>query len=241
MTTARNIIKNRIRAGNTLLGVGCYSAAILPKKKNANKVIKVGNTVDDPWLDFYERSVLRYPDNPYFPKVYDFHIDYDNDYYVAVVEKLNSVHDCPARNESLEELISQWCKHGIELHSLQSLSADHDVNTTRLHEAVNSIHEIFVHDSEPAYECNGECQPSIDSYDEEEGYNEDYDCECVDNNFNIDLHSGNFMYRKDGTIVINDPLCHSEMDDIDDISNWADEYKIKVRCKDQYMSEIIGG
>ena len=240
MTTARNIIKNRIRAGNTLLGVGCYSAAILPKKKNANKVIKVGNTVDDPWLDFYERSVLRYPDNPYFPKVYDFHIDYDNDYYVAVVERLNSVHDCPARNESLEELISQWCKHGIELHSLQSLSADHDVNTTRLHEAVNSIHEIFVHDSEPAYECDGECEPAKDSYNEEEGYSEDYDCGCVESNFNIDLHSGNFMYREDGTIVINDPLCHSDMDDIDDISTWADEYKVS-NCKDISMSEIIGG
>ena len=166
-------------------------------------------------------------------------IDYDNDYYVAVVEKLDPVVDCSARNESLEELISQWCKHGIELHSLQSLSADHDVNTTRLHEAVNSIHEIFVHDSEPAYECNGECQPSIDSYNEEEGY-DDYDCECVDNNFNIDLHSGNFMYREDGTIVINDPLCHSEMDDIDDISTWADEYKVS-NCKDISMSEIIGG
>ena len=28
MTTARNLIKNRIKAGNAVIGVGCYSAAL---------------------------------------------------------------------------------------------------------------------------------------------------------------------------------------------------------------------
>ena len=50
MTTARNLIKNRIKAGNAVIGVGCYSAALTAT--DYNKVIKVGNTTSDPWLDF---------------------------------------------------------------------------------------------------------------------------------------------------------------------------------------------
>jgi hypothetical protein len=33
-----------------------------------------------------------------------------------------------------------------------------------------------------------------------------------------------FMYRENGDLVINDPLCHSNMEDVDDIVNWADEH-----------------
>jgi len=34
------------------------------------------------------------------------------------------------------------------------------------------------------------------------------------------------MYRRDGTVVINDPLCDTDMDEVDDLSNWADEMEI---------------
>ena len=54
MTTARNIIKKRMKKhGNTLLGVGVYSAVIDQGSKQ-NKVIKIGNTLTDPWIDYYQ-------------------------------------------------------------------------------------------------------------------------------------------------------------------------------------------
>jgi hypothetical protein len=224
MTTARNIIKNRIRAGNTLLGVGCYSAAILPKNTSNSRVIKVGNTVDDPWLEYYEYAISKAPDNPYFPKIHDLHIDYQHDYYVAVVEKLDSAFDNSARNESLEGMIADWCKDGIDLQSLQMLTIDHEVDSVCLHEAVNAIHRIYTDGSEPAYDCDGDCEAAQAAWNEDDCEWDDYDCSCTESVLNIDLHCGNFMYRENGDLVINDPLCHSNMEDVDDIVNWADEH-----------------
>ena len=91
MTTARNMIKKRMKKhGNTLLGVGVYSA-VIDQGSTQNKVIKIGNTLSDPWLAFYQ-DAIEHANNPHFPTVYSFHYDRANEYYVAVVEKLLPEH-----------------------------------------------------------------------------------------------------------------------------------------------------
>ena len=142
MSTARNIIKNRIKAGNTVLGVGCYSAAI--ESTSDDKIIKVGNTTDDPWL-----------------------------YYEA--------HDC----------------YG-------------EFNASRLYDVLAGVRTCK--DNSIQLGCNDEC--------------DDGQCNCSWESLSVDLHLDNIMYRRDGTVVINDPLCDTDMDEVDDLSNWADEMEI---------------
>lgn len=38
----------------------------------------------------------------------------------------------------------------------------------------------------------------------------------------LDLHSENIMLRKDGTIVLTDPLCQTDMYDVLDVSDWLE-------------------
>ena len=74
MMTARNIIKTMVNRGNTLLGVGCYSAA-LSSRVDASKAIKIGTDMEDPWLDYYNFVIKLLPDNDFTPQVYGFHYD----------------------------------------------------------------------------------------------------------------------------------------------------------------------
>ena len=232
MTTARTIIKNRVRAGNTLLGVGCYSAAIQPKLSQ-DTIIKVGNATNDPWLIFYDEVISRYPDNIHLPKVHDIHIDHEHDYYVAVVERLNKHPDREYGDiigtDSLEEVVRECSDMGYSFDDFAVKVVGNDChlaygefNPAQLYEACKGIHAVKEGSYNTAYIDVCECEAEISDH-----------CECGYHDLSVDLHANNFMYRSDGTIVINDPICDSDMDDVDDLNTWANEHAEKLNFDDE--------
>ena len=222
MSTARTIIKNRIKAGNTVIGVGCYSAALTAT--DDSKVIKVGNSCTDPWLDYYYGVIAKNPDNCHFPKVYDIHVDNSNDYYVAVIEKLYKHDDREygdmVGSDALEDCVTMACQGQFsdfesfenELYETANTCFG-EFSPEQLYSACQSIREM-VRDSWSDW---GYCE--CEAEDEES-------CECGSEHLTLDLHTSNILYRADGTLVINDPLCDSDMEDVDDLSCWADENEL---------------
>lgn len=85
--TAFRIIKSLSKRGNTVIGAGCYAAA-LQYKTDTNKVIKVGTNLDDPWLDYYWDIIKDNQHNSCVPKVYSLHVDRQHNFYVCIMEKL---------------------------------------------------------------------------------------------------------------------------------------------------------
>lgn len=221
MSTARNLIKNRIKAGNTVIGVGCYSAALTATQ--TDKVIKVGNTTDDPWLDFYDEVIKHNPKNIHLPKVYNIHVDHDNDYYVAVVEKLYEHNDRFMGDidgtDQLEDVVVE-CINDRSVSQFDFFVALDDCRTCygefdeyQLYAACNQIQDLI----RRSWSDWGYCECGVD---------EDGSCECGSERLSLDLHTSNILYREDGTLVINDPVCDTDMEDVDDLSNWADEQEL---------------
>ena len=219
MSTARNLIKNRIKAGNTVIGVGCYSAALTARDED--KVIKVGNTTNDPWLEFYNEVIRANPKNIHLPKVHDIHIDYDNDYYVAVVEKLYEHDERLLGDREGADLLEEAVIECINDRSVDKFSffvSLDDCKTCygefephQLHSVCNQIQDLVRRSYRTCWDC--ECEDT-DS------------CECGSESLSVDLHTNNILYRKYGTLVINDPVCDANMEDVDDLANWADDHEL---------------
>ena len=221
MSTARTIIKNRIKAGNTVIGVGCYSAALTATDED--KVIKVGNTTCDPWLEYYERVIKINPNNPHLPKVHSIHVDSDNDYYVAVVEKLFE-HD--------ERFMGDICGPDLLEETVRNCCVDSSYDSAKMHYELEACELCYgEYDSFQLYSACRQIRDMIRmSYREDVCDCEYYDEECDHTGhetLSVDLHTNNILYRKDGTLVINDPVCDADMDDVDDLSTWADEVDIQ--------------
>lgn len=198
--TAYNIIKSLSKRGNTVLGSGCYSAA-MASKADFNKVIKVGNNINDPWLDYYE-VIKANQNNPCVPKIYSFYIDEANEYYVCVMERLQDAGDnsFTIKNADLckdytqkwitrEEFITEANKHPNTF-----LYPEHLAD---LLDQISELTEVFTEDTE----------------------------EDPNATRKLDMHCGNFLYR-DGAIVVTDPWCDIDMLDIDDVNDWATRHLI---------------
>ena len=223
MSTARTIIKNRVKAGNTVIGVGCYSAAI--ETRSDDKVLKVGNTTCDPWLQFYERVIKVNPTNPHLPKVHSIHVDHQNDYYVAVVEKLYEHYERwmgdRCGEDMLEETVRRCCsdasfnreKMNYELEACETCYGEYD--SVQLYTACRQIRDLVSMSYQDA-DCDCEYYLEEDEECPHSGYER----------LSVDLHTNNILYRKDGTLVINDPVCDADMEDVDDLSIWADDMEI---------------
>ena len=85
-----------------------------------------------------------------------------------------------------------------------------EFNASRLYDVLTGVRACK--DNSTELRCNEEC--------------EDEQCTQGRKSLSVDLHTSNIMYRRDGTVVINDPLCDTDMEDVDDLSNWADEMEI---------------
>ena len=206
MTTARNIIKKRMKKhGNTLLGVGVYSAVIDQGSKQ-NKVIKIGNTLSDPWLAFYQ-DAIDCSNNPHFPTVHSFHYDRANEYYVAVVEKLLPDHpDGKATMAGIEPLQQILRTHVGQDSDYETFKDEIWVNT-------DTFNGCFYTDVEQLWDAIAAIKKIRDySMNDEDEYE-----------YAIDMHAGNLMFRQDGTLVLNDPLSDTEIEYEDDLAQWAEE------------------
>lgn len=193
--TAFNIIKSLTKQGNSVIGAGCYAAA-LSSRVDYNKIIKVGNNVNDPWLDYYE-IIKANQHNPCVPRIYSFHIDASNGYYVCVMERLQSNDEQPNAKKNAE-LCKDYTQHWITREEFIEIAAESP--------------STFPHP-----ELLADLLDSISNGTDMFGNDED--CDDMTGMRKLDMHSGNFLYR-DGAIVVTDPWCEANMEDIVDVSNW---------------------
>jgi hypothetical protein len=84
MATGLRVIKNFIKRGFRLLGDGCY-AAVFESNTDPNLVYKIGNTVQDPYLDYINANIA----SKHFPRIHKTYIDYENNYYLVIMERLD--------------------------------------------------------------------------------------------------------------------------------------------------------
>jgi hypothetical protein len=200
--TAFNVIKSLTKRGNAVIGTGCYAAA-LQSKVNDNLVIKIGNNLDDPWLDYYYNIITVNQRNSCVPKIASFFLENTHGYYVCTMEKLY-MHDALEAKTSIAEYIrgnltdTEWLIKA-------SLYPKEIPDPNAMLQIMNKIAE----------------QTCIMSFEDEEEY---------ESTKRLDLHSGNILSRANGQLVITDPWCHTSdyMENIDDVSDWA--YKVLKFC-----------
>lgn len=196
MSTASRVIKNLHNRGNTVIGAGCYAAAI--STKNKDTIIKIGNNINDPCLFYYEYIVEKHKNNPYVPKIESLYIDYDNEYYVAVMERLKtSISD----DYDFLTCISNFVKGRIAEAVFRKIAKKHISDVCSLVDLCYSIRhytDFFSH------------QNQGNLYDDSVRV--------------LDMHSQNIMFR--GNVpVITDPWCQSSivMDYNDSMDDWVHE------------------
>lgn len=198
--TAYNIIKTLTKKGNAVIGTGCYAAA-LSSRVSFDKIIKVGNNVNDPWLDYYV-LIKENQHNPCVPRIYSLHIDIENQYYVCVMERLAPLGDT-LNGIAYAELCKQYTQRWIDRDEFIIETAKHPTvflypeHLADLLDKISDLTDDFSANTEHCYDGSGTRK--------------------------LDMHSGNFLYR-DGAIIVTDPWCEVDMDDISDVSTWWDNH-----------------
>jgi hypothetical protein len=201
--TAYNIIKSMTKQGNAVIGTGCYAAA-LSSRADSNKIIKVGNNVNDPWLDYYI-LIKQNQHNPCVPRIHSFYMDRENSYYVCVMERLSdyngTAYSGMANADLCKEYTQKWItrEEFIEHASKQPTVFPHPEQLADLLDKISDQTDVF-----------GNEDDEID-WDEDMSFMR-----------KLDMHSGNFLYR-DGAIVVTDPWCEADMSDISDVNHWWDQ------------------
>ena len=207
--TGHRIIRNLTRQGNAMLGVGCYSAA-LAARSNSDVAIKIGTNMDDPWLDYRGLVIDAHAGNPHVPHINSFYSDSANGFYVCTMERLSST---LYSDESLTDYIRDYVLgYHSEEEAVEFLSTYRTrvPNPQQLLEVVNAIKENTTHakSGRPFGVGSGTWDNSEYDYDDYEGRR-------------LDMHRGNFMLRGE-VLVITDPWCNVNMDDVSDLSQWAE-------------------
>lgn len=206
MSTAHRVIKN-LRQRISLAGCGCFSAVF--SVKAGDKVIKVGSTTNDPWLDFYELVIKPNPNNPFVPKVYSVYIDSENDYYIATMEKLQE--NTSKLHELYKDYVTSWITPDDLVNQLKESKAGlSDEEISQLLDILDCVKQhtdYFRGTTEPGF------------------YTDDTD-DPADYIRSLDMHAGNFMMR-DNILVITDPWCLGDMESQDDLSDWVEHIKSK--------------
>ena len=206
--TAHRIIKNLTRQGNSVLGVGCYSAA-LAARGDSELAIKIGTNLDDPWLDYREIVITPNATNPHVPQIKSFHYDQSNHFYVCTMERLTPT-------TYLDEGLTDHVRAFVEgWHSDEELLTILDTYPRRVpdpQKMLELLHIIMAHTTHQKSGCPIGAGTST-------FYEEDWAEECEGRR--LDMHRGNFMLRGE-VLVITDPWCNVSMDDIADLSCWAE-------------------
>jgi len=192
--SAHNLIKSYLRRAtkDSLLGVGCYSAAILANN-SLNQVVKIGSSTDDPWVDYYY-EVIQGMDTIHTPKVYRFYSD-KSKYYIALMERLYPLDS----------------QNSIFTHNVYKYISG-ELSYTEIHEMAEAIASVPNPDAFLAFIDYIVDRTDVINRDDCEDYPE---CSRT-----LDIHPGNWMLRKNGTLVLTDPWAHYEIES--DLESWAD-------------------
>lgn len=192
MATAFNIVKRVTSKGNSLIGCGSY-AAVLQHGRSTDRVIKVGNNIYDPWLDYYRLVIKPNAANAYVPRTYSLHVDVSANYYICVMERLQPLHDYG---------VAELCEHFVQGHITEQ-------------EFINAAAKHFcIIDANAALQILYKIRDLTD-------YADKFAIDDSENGRVLDMHAANFMLRGE-QLVITDPWCDSDMTNSVDFSEWAD-------------------
>ena len=205
MATAYNIMKNTARAGNAVIGIGCYSA-VMEKRNNDSEVIKISNNAFDPWLHYYEKVIkpLAFEGNPCVPRIHSFYIDHQNDYYIATMERLES-NTWSNHFEWVREYIVDECEWRFRQYMDEHpLVFPYPNAMIRLCDEIRKWTDAIT---------EGDCDDIRETWDWDE----------VHHAVKLDLHCANFMFREE-QLVITDPYSNVDMDDVCSVEDWAETH-----------------
>lgn len=198
--TSYHIIKNLSRSGNTVLGVGCYSAVL--SSKLGESAIKIGTNLDDPWLDFYYLAIQEDATNPHFPEIKSFYQDISHEYYICTMERLaEATYD----HEELVDFVKSYTEGFLSDDEFLQKAQTYPKNIPYPKQLMEALKLIKSHTTH--YKCEG----GFTAFDDP-----------VEHDRCLDMHIGNFMFR-DEVLVITDPWCNYEMSDVEDLSEWAED------------------
>jgi len=203
MATAYKIIKNTAKAGNAVLGIGCYSA-VMEKRCNDSEVLKISNNCYDPWLYYYDKIIqpLAFEGNPCVPRVHSLYMDYSNEYYIATMERLET--------DNYNDYYEYVREYIVDEHEMRfRVFMDEHPNVFPYPNAMIRVCDEIRKWTDAITE--GDCDDILNTWEMDELH------EAV----KLDLHSGNFMFRGE-QLIITDPYCHVDMNDICSVDEWAD-------------------
>lgn len=197
--TAYNLIKSLTKRGNSVIGSGCYAAA-LSMSTNTDKVIKIGNNVNDPWLAYYN-LVTGNAANPCVPHVYSLHMDSEHNYYVAIMERLEE--DYSSQAKAAKTLCKEFTEGWHSEEEFLELAKQYEKQLPYPQQMLNLLLQI---------------KARTDFYEGD-------DVTEFSDGLMLDMHEGNFLSR-DGAIIVTDPWCDPDLGDIDDVNYWASRHKV---------------
>lgn len=208
--TAFNVIKSLTKRGNVVLGSGCYAAAI--ESKDLSQVIKIGNNMQDPWLDYYHLIIKNNQDNPHVPKVKYFMCDEEHSYYICIMERLDeqTYINISGYKYDLAELCKDFTNAMITREeflagAMRFPDAIPEPQVLAdLLENIRNLTQVFTDCSDENYDSNGDHKYAGNK---------------------LDMHQGNFLFRE-AVVVVTDPWCESDMADITDVSDWLASMKM---------------
>ena len=205
MATAYKIMKNTARAGNAVLGIGCYSA-VMEKRSNDSEVIKISNNTYDPWLHYYEKIIqpLAFEGNPCVPRIHSFYIDHQNDYYIATMERLESDNYNDYYEYVREYIVDENRGTFMKFMAENPEVFPYPVAMIRLCDEIRKWTDAIT---------EGDCDDIRETWDWDE----------IHHAVKLDLHSANFMFRGE-QMVITDPYSNVDMDDVCSVEDWADNH-----------------
>ena len=205
MATAYKIMKNTARAGNAVLGIGCYSA-VMEKRTNHSEVIKISNNTFDPWLHYYEKVIqqLAFEGNPCVPRIHSFYIDHQNDYYIATMERLESDNYNDYYEYVREYIVDENRGTFMKFMAENPRVFPYPVAMIRLCDEIRKWTDAIT---------EGDCDDIRETWDWDE----------IHHAVKLDLHSANFMFRGE-QMVITDPYSNVDMDDVCSVEDWAENH-----------------
>ena len=199
--TAHNLIKSMTKRGNAIIGVGCFAAA-LESTVSTDKIIKIGNNLDDKWLDYYHEICVKYQGALCIPSIQSFYKDCAHGYYVCTMEKLYYYTDSDTR--AAKTLVSRYITDCMTKDEWLDAAVEYPKHFGHLGQFLQVMDSI-----KEGSDLEDEC------CDDDENYIHAYR--------RVDLHQGNILSRACGQLVITDPWCSHNylMDEVCALDEWA--------------------
>jgi hypothetical protein len=212
--TAFNLIKSLTKRGNVVLGAGCYAAAI--GSKDNKQVIKIGNSMTDPWLDYYHGIIKTNQANPHVPKVKYFMCDEAHSFYICIMERLEEETNMNINKTLLVNLCKDYTSHMITYEEFVDAAQQYPVAIPCPDMLANLLDKI--HEDTEVFDWGDRCN---------EGSSR-----------RLDMHRGNFMFRDD-MLIVTDPWSEADMSEVVDVSEWVERVSNKSYNKNYQLSDQL--